>query len=226
MSSPDDLRTIHLANLPEIRTPRGGVATSLVRAILTAIVVDSDNGRYPIERADLARAVGLKGHKAHLYQILAAMTVAGLMDIGGAGRAALGFTCRRPMTVKMERLRQLARLPLCHDAPIEDPEGVALRPAPRELLALRDRVLSQLDVGLAYVGKVPRGRRDPERLRLRAAACRAIRRRWQANTGVSLCDQHLGHLLGIDANCVVHCLKAYPEPKPEPKTVEQQGAAA
>lgn len=219
MTDTPDVVTIHLAVLPELRTRTGRIAPAIARSIMTAIVVDTDNGRHQITRERLGEIVGLRSGNAYIYNVLSALVVAGLVRVGPPRGSGIGCPTTRALSVDVEALRRLARRPACHDAPITDPAGVATRPAARELFDLRDKVLNALGVGLAFVGKplAGRGRCDADRMRTRAAALRMIRERWQARTGVRLCDQHIGYLFGLDAASVVHTLKRYPAAVPAGK---------
>ena len=226
MTGSEDIRLIHLARMPEVRTSRGNAAPYILRAILAAIAIETDNGRVPARIVDIAISAGV-GVNSPCYfgAMLREMERHGLIRQQSGTRAS-GIGCLRAASwaVDFEALRRLARKPLSEDGPVMDPLGVASWPAPAPLFALRDRVLDQHGVGVAFVGniakEVPRNDRSA-RLRVRAMVCREIRARWSRAGHQRLPDEHLGGLLGLRGSQVRKAIKAFPVVTPK-----QQGAAA
>lgn len=220
MSSHDELRSIHLAVLPAITNKGHPVHPTIVRSVLMAIAIDTDNGRHPVRRIDLALAAGMGHHSAnYMNAIIGQLAVAGLLKLETRqSRHAIGQPRTAGVSIDFATLATIARPPLAVHGVTTDPHGVASMPVPSDLLKLRDSVLEQLGIGPVYVGTEQRNARHEGRIRVRAEACRIVRARWKVRTGVRLTNAALGQLFGLDHSSIKYALKAYPN-KPEPKEV-------
>lgn len=212
MSNHQDLRLIHLAKLPPIVYRTGRVNPAIVRAVLLAIAIDTDNGRNPLPRHEIAEACGMNpGSSNYVDAIISLLIVAGLVNLDRNRAASIGAPRTKGVSVNFAGLQKIARLPRCHNAPVVDPDGVAAKPLPRELLELRTEALDRLGVGIAYVGKFGQAERNTEaRAAVRAEAIRFVRDGWRKRTGRALSLPDLGRVFGLGPKSVAFTLMRYP----------------
>lgn len=215
MSTPlpcgDDLRLIQLARLPEVHVGTKGrtspVAHYIVRAVLLAIAVDTDNGRAPVSMDHLADLVGV--HRTHCGEIVRACLVPRLVNPGEKRRWTRVARCRS-WSVNFERLAELARPSA--GVPVARTAGGELVPGVEQALVdAVERVLDRMEIGLAAVGPVCRERRAHSgraTVELRARFVRRVCVSYRHSTGCEVADSALARIMGVEAQSVRYALRA------------------